>query len=81
MCLEKTDKGNIKDAVSDARKVKSLVGRWLERSQIAGKHDVANKFHGETLIESDTVVLAEGGSWTRTFQCKGLEAVSRNWHP
>ena len=37
MCLEKADKGNIKDVVSDVRKAKSLVGRWLERSQIAGK--------------------------------------------
>ena len=50
MCLKKADKGNIKDAVSGARKAKSLVGRWLESSQIAGKNDVANKLHGETLI-------------------------------
>ena len=59
MCLEKADKGNIKDAVSDARKAKSLIGRWLESLQIAGKNDVANKLPGETLIEEDTVVLAE----------------------
>ena len=37
MCLEKADKGNIKDAVNDVRKAKSLVGRWLERSPVAGK--------------------------------------------
>ena len=59
MCLEKADNGNIKDPVSGARKAKSLVGRWLESSQIAGKNDVTNKLHGETLIERDTVVLAE----------------------
>ena len=59
MCLEKADKGNIKDAMSDVRKAKSLVGRWLERWPIAGKNDVANKLPEETLIERDTAVLAE----------------------
>ena len=78
MCPERADKGNIKDSVSDVRKAKSLVGRWLEeRSQITGKNGVANKLPGETLIGRDTDVLAEVVcSWTRTLQCKGLEAVS-----
>ena len=31
MCLERSDKGCIKGSVSDVRKTKSLVGRWLER--------------------------------------------------
>ena len=43
MCLEKADNGNIKDAVSDVRKAKSLVGMWLERSLVAGENDIANK--------------------------------------
>ena len=59
MCLEKANKGNIKDVVSNVRKAKSLVRRWLERSKTAGKNDVVNKLHEETLIERDTVVLAE----------------------
>ena len=59
MCLEKVDKGNIKDAVSGARKAKSLVGRWLERSPVAGKNNTANKLPGENLIERDTAVLAD----------------------
>ena len=59
MCLEKTDKGNIKDAVSNVRKAKSLVGKWLERSPVAGKNDTVNKFLGEILIERDTVVFAD----------------------
>ena len=59
MCLEKADKGNIKDAVSGVRKAKSLVERWLERLSVAGKHEMANKLPGETLIEKDTVVLTD----------------------
>ena len=43
MCLENGDKKNIKDAVSDVRKAKSLVGMWLERSLVAGENDIANK--------------------------------------
>ena len=31
----------------------------MERSPIADKNDVANKLPGESLIERDTVVLAE----------------------
>ena len=31
----------------------------MERSPIAGKNNAANKLPGETLIERDTVVLAE----------------------
>ena len=52
VCLEKADKGNIKAAVSNVGKAKSLVGRWLE-------NDTVNKLSGETLIERDTVVLAD----------------------
>ena len=59
MCLEKADKGNIKDAVSSARKAKSLVGRWLGRLPVAGKNNTANELPGENLIERDTVVLAD----------------------
>ena len=59
MCLEKADKKNIKDAVSDVRKAESLVGMWSERSQVTGKNDKAVKLPGETLIERDTVVLAD----------------------
>ena len=59
MCLEKTDKKNIKDAVSDVRKAKSLVGRWLERSPVADKNDMANKLPEEALIERDSVVYAD----------------------
>ena len=58
MCLEKADKGNIKDAVSSARKATSLVGRWLEKLPVAGKNNTANKLRGEILTEIDTVVLA-----------------------
>ena len=59
MCLEKADKGNIKDAVSSARKAKSLVGRWLERSPVAGKNNTGNMLPRENLIERDTVVMAD----------------------
>ena len=59
MCLEKTDKGNIKDAVSNVQKAKSLAGRGFERSPVAGKNDTVNKLPRETLIERDTVVLAD----------------------
>ena len=61
MCLEKADKKNIKDDVSGVRKAKSLVGRWWERSPIAGEHDMAHKLPGDTLIEREreTVVLAD----------------------
>ena len=59
MFLDKADKENIKDAVSDVRKAKSLVERWLERSQVAGENGKANKLPGEPLIERHTVVLAD----------------------
>ena len=58
-CLEKADKGNIKVAVINVRKAKSLVGRWLERSPVASENDAVNKLPGETLIERDTVVLVD----------------------
>ena len=59
MSLERADKGCIKGAVSDVGKAKSLVGRWLERSKAAGENDKVNKRPGETVIERDTVVLAD----------------------
>ena len=59
MCLERVDKGNIKDDVSDVRKAKSLVERWLERSPVADKNDMANKLPEEALIERDSVVYAD----------------------
>ena len=58
MCLERVDKGCIKGSVSDIRKAKSLVGRWLERpstSETSGKTDNDS---AENVIERDTVVSA-----------------------
>ena len=59
MCLEKADKGSIKGSVNGIRKAKSLVGRWLERSQAAETSDKPSDLSGETVIERDTVVSAE----------------------
>ena len=40
MCLERTDKGCIKGSISDVRKAKSLVGRWLEKGLVPVKQGV-----------------------------------------
>ena len=59
MCLERADKGCVMGAVSDVQKATSLVGRWLERSPVAGENDKSDKLPGEIVIERDTVVLVD----------------------
>ena len=66
--------------MSDVRKTKSLVGRWLGRSPVADENDMANKLPGETLIERGTVVLADVavGRGRSSVKVSNLEAVSRD---
>ena len=56
MCLERTDKGCIKGSVSNIRKAKSLVGRWLERPNTSETSGNADNDSGKIVIERDTVV-------------------------
>ena len=72
MCLEKADKGcikiKVKGAVSGVRKTKSLVGRWLEISQIAETSDKPNHLSGETIYDRERYCgLGGGGSRTMRF--------------
>ena len=58
MCLERADKGCIKGSVSDIRKAKSLVGRWLKRPSTSETSGNTDNNSVEIVIERDTVVSA-----------------------
>ena len=56
MCLERADKGCIKGSISNVRKAKSLVGKWLERPSTSETSAKTDNVSSEIVLERETVV-------------------------